>query len=58
MSNLNSFFDKRKEENLTKIGYENNLNLLKNTDDYEKEIKKEIKRDNMIVKFFKKINKN
>lgn len=55
MAGLNNFFEKRKEENLKRFGYENNINMIKKQD--EEEVK-EIKKDNVIFKFFKKINKN
>ena len=55
MAGLNNFFEKRKEENLRRMGYENNLNMIKNPDEQEK---KEIKKDNVIFRFFKKISKN
>jgi hypothetical protein len=55
MSTLNNFFEKRKEENLKRMGYENNLNMIKKANEEEP---KEIKKDNVIFKFFKKISKN
>ncbi len=40
MSNLNDFFEKRKVANLTRMGYEKNLDKLKKTpEDYENEKK-------------------
>lgn len=55
MSELRSFFEKRKIENLKNMGYEDNLNKLKKTaEDYEEEEKKQ----NKLFGFFTKKKKN